>query len=182
MRRLFLAAVAALGLLAASPALAQFGGTPVYGTTNCGTPTLNVVNGAPAQLWVGLDGKLCSAAALTPSSSASAGLSPVSSAALAANTVIKNTAPTNLYSFEVSADSTLSAAPWWIMIYDATSAPADGAITPLKCYAMASGATSFSAAWMTPIAAATGIVIGVSTTGCFTKTASSHAFISGDAK
>lgn len=116
-----------------------------------------------------------------PSSASSSGLTPVTSTALAANTVIKASAG-NLYSFEVSADSTLSAAAWWIMIYNATSAPVDGAVTPLKCYAMPSGTTAFSAAFPTPIALSTGGVIGVSTTGCFTKTASTHAFISGDAQ
>lgn len=104
-----------------------------------------------------------------------------SSSALAANQVLKAT-PGTLASFEVSADSTLSAAAWWIMIYDAASAPADGAVTPAKCYGMASGTVSFSAGWAQPVAFLTGMVIGVSTTGCFTKTASTHAFISGDYK
>ncbi len=112
----------------------------------------------------------------TPSTS-----TKVSTTALAANLVVRNAAA-KLQTFEVQADSTLSAAPWWVMIYDATSAPADGAVTPAKCYSIPmgisqiggtfnSGGTSFT----------TGITIGVSTTGCFTKTASTHAaFISGD--
>lgn len=116
-----------------------------------------------------------------PSAAAVAGLTPTTSAALAANTVIKASAG-NLYSFEVSANSTLAAAAWWIMIYNATSAPADGAVTPLKCYAMPLGTTAFAAAFPTPVAFSTGITIGVSTTGCFTKTASTNAFISGDAQ
>lgn len=116
-----------------------------------------------------------------PSAAAAAGLTPTTSAALTANSIIKASAG-NLYSFEVSADSTLSAAAWWIMVYNAASAPADGAVTPLKCYALPSGAVSYAAAFPTPIAFSTGITIGVSTTGCFTKTASTHAFISGDAQ
>lgn len=116
-----------------------------------------------------------------PSAATTSGLTAVSSSALAANTVIKVSAG-NLYSFEVAVDSTLSAAAWWIMIYNATSAPADGAVTPLKCYAMPLGTTAFSAAFPTPVAFSTGIVIGVSTNGCFTKAASTHAFISGDAQ
>lgn len=118
---------------------------------------------------------------LVPSAASGAGISAVSSSALAANTVIKASAG-NLYSFQVSADSTLSAAAWWIMIYDATSAPADGAVTPKKCYALPSGSTLASFGFQYPVAFSTGIVIGVSTTGCFTKTASTHAFISGDAQ
>jgi hypothetical protein len=102
-----------------------------------------------------------------------------SSGALAANQVVKG-AGGNLFSFEVSADSTLSGAAWWIMIYDAVAAPADGAVTPRKCYAQPSGAVSASYAFQAPISFSTGIVIGVSTTGCYTKTQSVHAFISGD--
>lgn len=117
----------------------------------------------------------------TPSAASGAGLTPITTAALAANQIVKASAG-NLYSFEVSVDSTLSAAAWWIMLYNATSAPGDGAVTPLKCYALPSGATSYAAAFPTPVAFSTGITIGVSTTGCFTKTASTHAFISGDAQ
>lgn len=101
------------------------------------------------------------------------------SSILASSLVVKAT-PGFLYGFQVSADSTLSGAAWWIMIYDATVAPGDGTITPTKCYAMASGVTSFSASFSVPINFATGITIGVSTAGCFTKTASVHAYLSGD--
>lgn len=117
----------------------------------------------------------------TPSSEAAAGLTPVSSSSLEANHVIK-ASPGNLYSFNVSVDSTLSAVAWWLMIYNATAAPADGAVTPAKCYAFPAGTTSYSAAFPLPIGLGTGITMGVSTTGCLTKTASAHAFISGDAK
>lgn len=106
---------------------------------------------------------------------------PVSTSVLAANLVVKNTAGA-LSSLEVSADSTLSGAAWWVMVYDATAAPADGTVTPKKCFAQASGATSAAYTFPTPISFAAGIVIGVSTTGCFSKTASTHAFISGDAQ
>lgn len=117
----------------------------------------------------------------TPSAESTAGLSTAASAALAANQVVKASAG-NLYSFDVAADSTLSGAAWWIMIYNATTAPGDGDVTPAKCYAMPSGVTSYAAAFPVPVAFSTGIVIGVSTAGCFTKTASTHAFISGDYK
>lgn len=121
------------------------------------------------------------AAVPAPTSSANGANAYVSTTALAANQIVKGSAG-NLYSFQVSADSTLSGAAWWVMIYDATTAPGDGAVTPAKCYAVPSGTTSYSAAFQMPIRLATGITIGVSTTGCFTKTASTHAFISGDAQ
>lgn len=110
------------------------------------------------------------------------GLTPATTAALASNQIVK-AAPGNLYSFEVGADSTLSAAAWWIMLFDSTTLPGDGAVTPKKCYPMPSGTTGASFAFgAAPVAFTTGIVIGVSTTGCFSKTASVHAFISGDAQ
>ena len=129
---------------------------------------------------VGADGFIVSSN-IQPSSSATFGLSSSSTAALASSQIVKASAG-NLYSFEVSADSTLSGAPWWVMIFNATTLPADGAVTPAKCYAMSSGQVSASYAWNVPVQFSTGIVIGVSTTGCFTKTASAHAFISGDAQ
>lgn len=103
----------------------------------------------------------------------------VTSTSLEANHVITGAAG-SLYSFEVQADSTLSAAAWWIMVYNATSAPGDGAVTPIKCYQMSAGTLGASYAFPNPIAFSTGITIGVSTTGCLTKTASAHAIISGD--
>ena len=119
---------------------------------------------------------------VTPTPSAGGGLTPAPAApALATSQVIKSGAG-NLYSFEVSADSTLSGAAWWILIFDATSDPGNGAVTPRKCYGQVAGATSAAYAWTTPIAFTAGIVIVASTTGCYTETQSVHAFISGDAK
>lgn len=104
----------------------------------------------------------------------------VASTALAANKVLKATSG-NLYSFNVTADSTLYASDWYVLIYDATAAPTDGAVTPAKCYHLFPNTATLMAAFPNPVPFTTGIVIGVSTTGCFTKTASTHAFISGDA-
>jgi len=150
---------------------------------SCGSVTY--VAGRAYPLTQDTTGKACSASTGTVSGTVTANLgaaTKVSSSALAANLVV-NSGAASLYSFEVSADSTLSGAAWWVMVYDATSAPADGAVTPAKCYAMPSGATLLSASFGPgPITFSTGIVIGVSTTGCFTKTASTHAFISGDYK
>lgn len=87
----------------------------------------------------------------------------------------------SLFSFEVQADSTLSGAAWYIMMFNATAVPADGAVTPFKCYAIASGTTQAGGTFAgTGINFPLGLVIAVSTTGCFTLTSSTHAFISGD--
>lgn len=99
--------------------------------------------------------------------------------ALASSQVIKGSGGT-LWGFEVSADSTLYAAPWYVMIFDATSAPADGAVTPRKCYEQYTNNPSAAQIFTSPLQFTTGIVIVVSTTGCFNKTASTHAFISGE--
>lgn len=119
----------------------------------------------------------------TPQTSATAGVAAthIVTAALAANLVVKASAG-NLYGFNVSATSTLSAAAWWLIAYDATSAPADGAVTPVLCYAVPLGTTSINGTLNVPVAFATGITLGVSTTGCFTKTASTQAFIAADYK
>ena len=117
-----------------------------------------------------------------PAPASQAGLTPSPAApSLATSQVIKASAG-NLYSFEVSADSTLSAAAWWILIFDAASDPGNGGVTPRKCYAQVPGSTSASYIWTVPISFSTGIVIVASTTGCYTETQSAHAFISGDAK
>ena len=104
--------------------------------------------------------------------------------ALANNLVLRTTCNQNcvLTSFEVSQDGTLSAAPWTILIFDATTAPVDGAVTPAKCYTVPTGTTSFTAAFNIPPIFLNGIVIAVSTNvSCFTQTSPvAHAFISGD--
>jgi hypothetical protein len=116
-----------------------------------------------------------------PSSESLAGLSTSATSVLASNLAVKASAG-NLYSFNVGADSTLSGAAWWLMIFNLASAPADGAVTPAKCYPFPSGTTGYSAAFPVPVNFSTGITLVVSTTGCFTKTASAHAFLSGDFK
>lgn len=177
-RYLGAAIVAAIALLCQSPARAI--DLNVVVIASCGTVPTTLPAGTGYSIFTDTNGNLCMNGSVTVTSSGTA-LTPVTSSALAANQIVKASAG-NLYSFEVSADSTLSAAAWWIMIYNATSAPVDGAVTPLKCYAMPLGVTNYAAAFPVPIAFSTGITIGVSTTGCFTKTASTHAFISGDAQ
>ncbi len=104
-----------------------------------------------------------------------------STATLAASKVIATDGGRRLLSFEVAADSTLSGAAWWVMIFDATALPSNGTVTPAKCYAAPSGQTQLGGTFDTDGPRFdTGIVIGVSTTGCFTLTTSVHSFISAD--
>ncbi len=98
---------------------------------------------------------------------------PGASTAAEASHVVKGSAGT-LYGGVV----TTGAVGGYVMIFNATTPPADGAVTPLKCYvAPASQSTSFSAdpgagGWTF----GTGIVFVFSSTGCFTKTASATAY------
>ena len=101
-------------------------------------------------------------------------------AALASSVVAKASAGT-LFSFSVVADSTLNTSAWYVIIYDATSLPANGAVTPAKCYYVPAGQSTLGGTFASGgVAFTTGITIAVSTSGCFTQTASAHAFIAGD--
>lgn len=159
----FIAAVTASN--SASLQIQSGSGLPTLPTNSC-TVSNSITNGTVT---------------LLPSNGQAAANTPVATSALAANQVIKGS-PGNLYSFQVGADPTLAATAWWIMVYNTISAPADGPVTPAKCYPVATATREFDTNFTTPIYFATGITIGVSTTGCFTKSQSVHAFISGDAQ
>ena len=68
----------------------------------------------------------------------------------------------------------------YVLVFDAASAPADGAVTPAKCFQVPVGTTGIQWA-ANPLKFSTGIVLVMSTTGCFTKTASATAFFSAEA-
>ncbi len=112
----------------------------------------------------------------TPSPSAITGLTPVVSSAAESGHVFKASAG-NLYAYQV----TTGAAPGYVMLFNATSAPVDGAVTPVKCVAVPAG-TTVGVSNNPPEAFSTGITAVFSTTGCFTKTASATAMFSGDVK
>lgn len=113
----------------------------------------------------------------SPGSAAGNAIQPVVTSAVASSLVIKASAG-NLYRVDLVA----GASAGFLLIFDATSAPADGAVTPIKCFpVVANGFTSYIAD-PAPARFATGITAVFSTTGCFTKTASATAFISGEAK
>src|ERR1700679_4046915 len=176
MWRAFLLALA----LSVSPVLAQNIPQPSGGSSGGGgTIYQGTPNAGGANAWPVTDVGVLSAVQ-SPASPAS---TTASCTALCSNLVLEASGPHNLYSFEVSADSTLAASAWWIMVWNLTALPSNGSgLTPFKCYAQAAGTVSASYALPTPVTLATGITIGVSTTGCFQQTASIHAFISGDAQ
>lgn len=113
---------------------------------------------------------------IAPSSLSVSGITASANAAAGSNVVLKAGAG-NLYSFEV----TTGASAGLVYVFNATSLPGNGAITPVKCYAVAANST-FDKSFGPPLALATGITVGFGTgTNCFSLTASATAFISGEA-
>ena len=116
------------------------------------------------------------AQSLGPSSAPAVAIAPDTNTAVASSRVLKASAG-NLYAYQV----TTGASAGYVMLFNATSAPADGAVTPVKCVAVAANST-VGVTNNPPEYFNTGITIVFSTTGCFTKTASATAVFSGDIK
>ena len=109
---------------------------------------------------------------MAPTASSSFAITPGSSSALEASHVLKASAG-NLYSLYVATTT----ASGWLLTFNATSAPADGAVTPVEAIQIpAASAAAISFDGSPPDYYSTGIVAVFSTTGPFTKTASATAF------
>lgn len=104
-----------------------------------------------------------------PTSSAGQGMAEVPSTAAESNHVMKAGAG-NLFSITI----TTGASAGFLMIFNATSAPADGAVAPVYCVPVAA-ASATPLQWNYPVVFSTGITAVFSTTGCFSKTASATA-------
>jgi hypothetical protein len=116
-----------------------------------------------------------SSIALQPTSSSSLAIAPVVSAAAEGTHVFKASAG-NLYSAYVTTGGTAG----FLLIFNTTTAPADGAVTPIHCVqAPANTTVGVSFSGMPPESFSTGISAAFSTTGCFTKTVSATAFFHG---
>ncbi len=112
-----------------------------------------------------------------PSASTNAGTTLTATSAVASALVAKASAG-NLYGINVVS----GASAGFVMVFNATAAPADGAVTPLKCMPLAANTGIDMNFRDQPSYFSTGITVVFSTTGCFTKTASATAFISADVK
>ena len=100
---------------------------------------------------------------------------PVRSAATEGSHVLKSGAGT-LFGLSVTAS-----AAGYVLVYNATSAPSDGAVTPIACYYNSSGPGTLGVAFTPfPLQFTTGITVVYSSTGCFTQTTSSTAFFLGE--
>lgn len=77
----------------------------------------------------------------------------------------------------LSAYVTIGATAGYLMIFNSTTVPADGAVTPIECIPVAASSYVFlNFAPQPPEWYSTGISAAYSTTGCFTKTVGSGAF------
>lgn len=118
---------------------------------------------------------------IAPTAGSAAGITPVVSSSAENNHVLKASAG-NLYSAYAT---NLTSTAGFLVILNATSSPADGAITPLACVPLpASGVASISNKPGPAQVYSTGITAVVtSASTCFTKTTGViTAFISGDVK
>lgn len=74
--------------------------------------------------------------------------------------------------------ATTGASAGYVLIFDATSAPSDGTVTPKLCYSVPATSTVAASWGDIPAQFTTGLTIVFSTTGCYTKTVSATAFFS----
>lgn len=108
-----------------------------------------------------------------PSSAATVALTPNANGTVNSANTIKGSAG-NLYRLNVVAGAT----PGYVMVFDATTAPADGAVTPKWVMPVAASA-GINQGFSPPMRMTVGCTIVFSTTGPYTKTASATAFIGG---
>lgn len=115
------------------------------------------------------------AVAQIPTSAPGAAVAP-SFTTVAASSVVAKASAGNLYRVAVNS----GASAGFLLVFNATSAPADGTVTPVVCRPVA--ANDFvEVIYNVPVRFSTGITAVFSTTGCFTKTASATAHIEAEA-
>lgn len=156
----------------------QVQGTAANGAAPVGNPVLVAGSDGVNQHTVTTDtaGNLYSVP--FPSALTSNGIVPVVSTAAEGSHVLKASAG-NLYGVCV----TTGASAGFLMVFNATSAPADGAVTPTEWIQLGANSTScISYGSGPPNAYATGITAVFSTTGPFTKTISATAAFVGRVK
>lgn len=99
---------------------------------------------------------------------------PSTATTVAAGSLVLKAAAGNVY----SVNCTSGGSAGYLMLFNATSAPADGAVTPAFVAVVAANST-YSTDFEYPIYCGTGATLVFSTTGPFTKTISATAFLAG---
>lgn len=149
-----------------------------FAKTGCNVTT-NPPTDVTSQSWpcsMGIEGG--NRMVVTPTASTSDSNVPVSSTLTGSSLVLK-ASPGNLYKFQVTTGATAG----YVMLFNLTAAPGNGAVTPVKCYVAPANST-VGDSWLPgpPLAFQSGITAGFSTTGCFNNTASSGNYFSGEVK
>lgn len=112
---------------------------------------------------------------VTDATGGAAGVTTVVSASAEASHVLKNAAG-SLYGVYVSNPS----ATGFLLVFNATAVPGDGAVTPIHCIPVTASNIGFvNFLPGPPETYSTGISVAFSSTGCFTKTTSPTAFFHG---
>lgn len=93
---------------------------------------------------------------------------------VASSSLVAKTMGANLYDVNVVS----GASAGYVLVLDAATVPADGAVLPALCLPVAANTGIDLNLRAEPMRMVNGIVVVFSTTGCFTKTASATAFIS----
>lgn len=115
---------------------------------------------------------------ISPSALSADGITPITSTTVESSHILKASAG-NFY----GACVTTGAVAGFMMVFNLTSAPADGAVTPVEWIQLAANSTAcLSYGSGPPNAYATGITLVYSSTGPFTKTASATAAFVGRVK
>lgn len=116
------------------------------------------------------------ATAISPNSNANNAASSQQCTVACASTIVSGAH--NLYGLSFS-----STATGWLLLEDATSCAANGTITPLRAYAYPTANVTTTVSWGNiPLKFATGLAACFSTTGPFTATTSTTAYITVDYK
>lgn len=135
---------------------------------------------APYYLTVNSDGSINVNSSPAPSSASTIGVAPVASTAAESGHILKAAAG-NLYALGV----TIKSGPGTgnVLVFNSTTVPADGAVTPLKCFAIGFTDGSMDYTKTIPSYFGTGISVAYSSAAsCFTKTASATAYFSWEVK
>lgn len=103
-------------------------------------------------------------------------LSKTSASPAVSGGYVVRTGTTNLAGLNVVTGGTAG----YVMLFDATAVPADGAVAPKRCMPIAANTGIDLNFRGSPLRFDNGLVAVFSTTGCFTKTISATAFIAGD--
>jgi hypothetical protein len=108
-------------------------------------------------------------------SAAAIGTLTIATSAVSGGLVVKATAG-NLYGLNIATGATAG----YLMVFNSATVPADGAVTPIKCFQIAANTSIDLPYRSAPLGFTTGISAAFSSTGCFTKTTSATAFMSAD--